>query len=415
MRSANRTSSHSASRSRLNRRMRKHRVQRLEDRRLLAAGSDDLSPLSDEFDNAADISQWSRIHETEGWNADQLQVYNVDQTQPGRLVMQPHTVSWYQDWRGPMAYKEVTGDFVITAEIHISDRDDIGDSDGDSIPDDAQFSLGGVMVRTPRAIEDGLSDWATGGENYVFLSLGHGTNGQMSYEVKTTTNSNSQLQLSPLNGNVATVQIARIGSQMLMLRRTDGDDWVVHQRYNRPDMPETLQIGLVSYSDWAKAGDFTPATHNSNVLEEGVAGDPTPGEPFNPDLVAGFEYARFARPELPEELEGLDLVNDATDEQLLSFLGDTPNQPANESQISVEVRVVDATGEAIESVAVGETFTAEIWVDDLRAAGTGVFSAFVDVEFDSDLATASSLDVADDFPNAQEGSLDDAGIVDEFG
>lgn len=57
--------------------MRKHRVQRLEDRRLLAAGSDDLSPLSDEFDNAADISQWSRIHETEGWNADQLQVYKI--------------------------------------------------------------------------------------------------------------------------------------------------------------------------------------------------------------------------------------------------------------------------------------------------------------------------------------------------
>ena len=36
----------------------------------------------------------------------------------------------------------------------------------------------------------------------------------------------------------------------------------------------------------------------------------------------GFEYAHFARPELPGELAGVDLVNEATDQQLLSFLGD---------------------------------------------------------------------------------------------
>src|SRR5690606_32008174 len=102
---------------------------------------------------------------------------------PGRMVMQPHTTAWYQDWRGPLAFKEVTGDFVFTTEVHISDRDDVGGGDADDVPGDAQFSLGGLMVRTPRDILDPLIDWAPGsmvddgsnnGENYIFLSLGYG-------------------------------------------------------------------------------------------------------------------------------------------------------------------------------------------------------------------------------------------------
>ncbi|MFP6764192.1 MAG: hypothetical protein VB858_11250, partial [Planctomycetaceae bacterium] len=110
-----------------------------------------------------------------------------------------------------MAFKEVTGDFVFTTEVHISDRDDVGGSDLDNIPGDALFSLGGLMIRTPRDI-DGPADWSPGsmrddgtnnGENYVFLSLGYGNSAnEFSLEVKTTRNSNSQLELSPLGADV---------------------------------------------------------------------------------------------------------------------------------------------------------------------------------------------------------------------
>jgi hypothetical protein len=31
---------------------------------------DDLTPYSDEFDDASSLSRWSRIFETEGWNND---------------------------------------------------------------------------------------------------------------------------------------------------------------------------------------------------------------------------------------------------------------------------------------------------------------------------------------------------------
>jgi hypothetical protein len=294
----------------------------------------EIAPLSDEFDDPNSIADWQRINEVEGWNADQLQLWNVDQTQSGRMVMQPHTVVWYENWRGPMVFKEVAGDFVFTTEVHIGDRDDVGGSDADDVPNDAAYSLGGLMIRTPRDITDPAVDWQPGsqlddgtnnGENYVFLSLGHGVDGQFSFEVKTTRNSSSQLELTPLGmtANTATLRIARIGTSVITMYRLPGEDWTVHRRFDRPDMPETLQLGMVTYTDWNKASDFDPFVHNSTVLQSGVV-DPTPAEPFNPDLVASFEYARFARPDVPVELSGVDLVNAASDEQLLSFLGDAP-------------------------------------------------------------------------------------------
>lgn len=332
------------------RRRRRHlRFEHLHARQLLAGdvANDDLAALSDEFDVAANIGDWQRLHEVEGWNADQLQVWNVDQTQPGRMVMQPHTVVWYENWRGPMAFKQVTGNFVFTSEIVLTDRDEIGDSDGDDVPDDAAFSLGGIMIRTPREIENPATDWALGtqqddgtnqGENYVFLSMGHGTDGQFSFEVKTTRNSQSNLELTPLGMqvNTATLRIARIDDAIVTMYRLPGEDWTVHRRYARPDMPATLQLGLVTYSDWNKASDFDPFTHNATVLQPGVA-DPTPAEPFNPDLVAGFEFARFARPVVPNELAEVDLVNDASPEQLLSFLGD----PAEGDNMAPQVAAIE--------------------------------------------------------------------------
>ena len=76
-----------------------------------AAAQNDLRLLSDEFGSALTTGEWLRVHLTEHWNAEQLEVYDIDQTTPGRMTMIPYTVVWYQDWRGPMAYKEASGDF----------------------------------------------------------------------------------------------------------------------------------------------------------------------------------------------------------------------------------------------------------------------------------------------------------------
>ena len=298
-----------------------------------------IAGLGDEFDDSATTDQWQRVNEVEGWNADQLNVYDIDTTQTGRMVQQPHTTVWYRSWRGPMAFQNVAGDFSFTTEIHVTDRDDIGGSDADDIPGDGQFSLAGAMIRTPRDITNPATDWTPGsmaddgtndGENYVFLSLGYGAaDNEFSLEVKTTRNSNSQLELTPLgqDANTVTVQISRVGNSIITMYQRPGQDWQVHRRYSRPDMPETMQVGLVSYSDWSKANDFDPFTQNSTVLTPGVAGDPTPGEAFNPDITAGFEYARYARPDVPDAFAGADLTDPGavSDDELLSFLGSATN------------------------------------------------------------------------------------------
>jgi hypothetical protein len=242
--------------------------------------------------------------------------------------MIPYTSSWYRDYRGALDFKIVTGDFAITAEIRTTGRD------GQSIPGiEGQFSLGGLMIRTPRDITP--DDWQPGGENYVFLSIGYGARNPagMQYEVKTTQDGDSQLQLSDAPDNHATLQLARIGPAVIALRQDPGADWVIHRRFSRDDLPEELQVGMVSYTDWRKCGQFDPFVHNGTVLSpplpDGVE-DPDPSTPFVPDLIATYSYARFARPQVPEELEGLDLTdpNEVPDAWLLAFLGEPANRPA---------------------------------------------------------------------------------------
>ena len=314
-------------------------METLETRQLLAATP--IAGLSDEFDDAATTAQWQRVNEVEGWNADQLNVYDINATQPDRMVQEPHTTSWYQNYRGPMAFQLVTGDFAFTTQVHITDRDDIGGSDANDVPGDSQYSLAGAMLRTPRDITDALTEWTPGsmaddgtnnGENYIFLSAGYGAGNsdEFALEVKTTRNSDSQLELTPLGAdtNVVNVQIARIGDSVIAMYQLPGEEWQVHRRYSRPDMPATMQVGLVTYTDWTKANDFSPFVQNSSVLTPAtVTNDPTPGEAFNPDLTAGFEYARYATPDVPAALAGADLTdpNAVSDAELLSFLGDNTN------------------------------------------------------------------------------------------
>ena len=197
------------------------------------------------------------------------------------------------------------------------------------------ITLAGVLIRTPRHFPngpDGPGGWTPGGENYVFLSLGHGdTNGPctpsttMNLEVKTTVNSNTTLCLSDVSSNDVIIRVARIDTAMIILYRLPGQPWNVHQRYSRPDFPDTLQAGLHCYTDWDKVSTYDVDFYNRNVINANLNPDPSsnPGLPFNPDIIAQFDYARFYEPVVPPNLQGVDLVSQASDADLLSFLSDT--------------------------------------------------------------------------------------------
>jgi hypothetical protein len=148
--------------------------------------------------------------------------------------------------------------------------------------------------------------------------------------VKTTLNSQSTLYIS--NGAPArsSIQVARIGSHLILLRRGQGGAWQVHQRYFRPDMPATLQAGLTVYTDWSTCEAVGVQYQNQFVLTNGLRlPNGVTLNTCNPDLRAAFDYVRYARPIVPANLAGANLSNAGvvSDAQLLSFLGETANVP----------------------------------------------------------------------------------------
>ena len=278
--------------------------------------------LNDEFTNAATLqANWLNINDTEGWNAEHLEVHDINTSSPGHLYMMPWTSSWFQDWRGTLLHKMVENDFVMTTEVTATNRA------GNSFPG-AEFSLAGIMIRTPRNFPNGAQGpggWTAGGENYIFLATGNATgNNGPHFEVKTTENSVSDLQITPISTSQnVRIRLARIDTAIIVLFRLSGQNWQVHQRYGRDDFPALMQIGLVTYTDWDKVFTYTPLFHNSHVLNDSLNPDPSsnPGLPFDPDLIGQFDFVRFDSVTVPPPLQGVDLVNVASNNDLLSFLG----------------------------------------------------------------------------------------------
>ncbi len=274
----------------------------------VALAGDDLTPLSDEFNDASTLAQWQRVYVVEGWGANQLERQDISTSRVGRMFMMPFTSTWYNDYRGELTFKEVEGDFVVTTDVAVSSRS------GSGAPH-SQFSLGGIMVRQPRQITP--ATWQPGHENYVFLSLGAANQpGTFQLEVKSTINSNSQPEFSA-GASQAVIQVARVGPYFIMLRNVGGT-WGVHRRYYRPDLPTRLQVGMTTYTDYPTASSVSPLVHNSTVLHIG-----------NPDLIAAFDYFRFQRPRIPSQFIGADFSNPGlvSEADLLSFLGSNANSP----------------------------------------------------------------------------------------
>lgn len=282
---------------------------------------DDLCTLDDGFDDASTLANWQRIYQVEGWPFDQLEAWDIDATRAGYMSLMPHTSSWYEDLRGVLVFKAVAGDFVVSTRFQATNRAQTG-------APNALYSLAGLFIRTPRPITD-PSQWTPGGENYVFLSAGAASHpGQYQYEVKTTIDSDSQLTISsacePLCGPIPTFELraARLdGGHFILLRRPEGGVWRVHQRFPRSDMPDGLQVGLTTYTDWgAINGVYWPGNqfgHNMSLITDG-----------NPDLLAQFDFVHFRRPQIPAELAGRDFSapydpgnpSTVSDAELLAFL-----------------------------------------------------------------------------------------------
>lgn len=285
-----------------------------------AQATDPLAALNDEFDDAATLADWQDIRIVEGWPNVQWESIDIDATRDGWLTMVPYTVVWYEDYRGPLLFKTLSGDFAATARVQATNRAGTG-------APNREYSLGGIMVRAPRAITP--ATWTPGQERYSFLSVGAASlPGNFQYEVKSTSNfdelpeySRLDLQLTGCNCGDTLIQTVRIGTNVIQLAQPAGQPWRVINRYRRPDLPATVQVGLVTYTNWEIAQGWPTTVHNVSTITTAYN---QPAVPSQPDLRAQVDYLRFVIPAVPPAFQGVDLVNPAvaSDAQLLSFLGE---------------------------------------------------------------------------------------------
>jgi hypothetical protein len=241
-----------------------------------------------------------------------MELHDISLTHPGEFTMMPYTVTWYADRRGPLFFRIAEGDFIITANIEVSNRNQ------NAIPGSA-YSLGGLMIRNPKSLTNGPVGWQAGHENYVFLSIGRGSTGHPScfgcpaphFEVKSTVNSNSELNLSSINNSNADIRLVRLGSVIFILYRFPNGNWTVHRRYSRPDLMDSLQVGMVTYTDWDKTSTYETTFQNSHVLNDDLDPDPSsnPSLPFAPDIITRYKFFQLLPTSLPPAWMGLDLAN----------------------------------------------------------------------------------------------------------
>jgi|GEM_PF-5908363 len=277
-----------------------------------AGAADDLAALSDEFDSAGSLGNWQRNYLAEGWegqvarSADPWNRWLIDGN-AGEMVVEPNTGGFFRDFKGGSAFKMVTNDVVVTVRLRVTGRDGVS-----PVPR-STYSLGGILLREPQTALS-AADWVRGREDYLFLALGHGTGNIQQWEVKDTRAGSSELALSPAPSNEAIIQIARIGNQFICLRFTASEGWRVHARFNRTaaPFPAAIQVGLTAYTDWPNYSGYLSQTfdvggetavdgvwvHNTHSLTATLPAElAASAQNYDPDIIANFDYYRFARPD----------------------------------------------------------------------------------------------------------------------
>lgn len=161
--------------------------------------------------------------------------------------------AWFHAQSAGFIYKLVAGNFEVVCIARSEEAS--GSNIGDDIANDTQ--LGGLLAR------NGLS----ASQNYVFNVIG--TRFDLpSIETKSTSNNNSgTIEHFGVSGTEAELRMIREGSVFTMYSRDLGaTEWIQRSTFNRPDLPDTLQVGVIAYAF----------------------------ESYPEDLVVKFDYVRFS-------------------------------------------------------------------------------------------------------------------------
>lgn len=155
----------------------------------------------------------------------------------GAISLRPSKESvWWRNERGPYLFHYIKGDVSASATIRVRKNSDR------KLPPDKEWQFGGIMLRDPRG------DLPLSSENYVFNVVGH-RGKSLQVETKSTRKGESHVDAWDWNSGDADIRIERRGAAFTMYARRDShEEWKVLTRYERGDLPEVLQIGIIVYA-----------------------------------------------------------------------------------------------------------------------------------------------------------------------
>jgi hypothetical protein len=172
----------------------------------------------------------------EGWSVFNASAVDIAVDGEAYILTLNRRALWFMDQRGVLIHQLVRGDFKITADVYTSKQSDPSQPPGG----DGSVQLSGLMARNGKG----------GLENYVFIVVGDDGNG-LSVETKNTMDSLSRYD-GPSWGSVsAELRICRFGSTFNLYKRVvdSNDSWELADSFDRPDLPEELQVGVNIYTD----------------------------------------------------------------------------------------------------------------------------------------------------------------------
>ncbi|MEM8677424.1 MAG: hypothetical protein AAGF83_26730 [Cyanobacteria bacterium P01_G01_bin.67] len=233
--------------------------------------------LSTQFDRPESLQDWQE-YQVEGW----VSKWETPTVENGNLVLRPRSSGWFEDNQAGHLYREVTGDFIVTTRIQV---------EGTQTPiPQRSFSLAGLFIREPRTFTK--ASWTRNKENWLFFSVGTAfPAGSSQFEMKSTFNSLSTLKIADAPEGWMRLRVARSGELFTLLyQEENSDQWKVLDQFIRPDLPETLNVGLTAYADWDSIAADYPNYQKYN--ENGASTQ-------NADLVAYVDSIDFRRPTTP--------------------------------------------------------------------------------------------------------------------
>jgi|GEM_PF-3710086 len=144
---------------------------------------------------------------------------------------------WWQNNKGAMLYRPIKGNFEVSVDLRARKASDV------SVFTDTAFQFGGIILRDPAGERLFTS------ENYVFNVIGNrGSNG-LQVESKSTHNGHSSVQGTDWPSGDVSLKIKRDGAHFILYAKPIEEvSWQQVQEYQRPDLPDGLQLGMIVYS-----------------------------------------------------------------------------------------------------------------------------------------------------------------------